>query len=78
MKETHPVQFKQANDVLLHGETDASDLPIFRADTFIVSCWQLPWIRRLRVLITGKMYLVVQGQTHPPVYIETDEFRHHS
>ena len=75
MRETKPVQFKQANDVLLGGDTGAADLPIFRGEQHVVSCWRLPWIRRVRVLLTGCVYLVVQGKTHPPVYVETDEFR---
>jgi len=75
MRETKAVNFEQANDVLRGGDTGAADLPIYRADEYLVSCWRLPWIRRLRVLLTGCIYLVVQGKTHPPLYVETDEFR---
>ena len=72
MKESRPVKFKHANDILLGGQPDVADLPILRGDGFVSSCWKLPFIRRLIVLVTGRVYLVVQSKTHPPLYIETD------
>ena len=36
---------------------------------FIESCWRADWRERLRVLLTGRVYLMVMGTRHPPVYV---------
>ena len=73
MTETKPINFKEANDVL-RGTPPVEDLPIYRDDEQVISCWRIPWLRRLRVLLTGEVYLVCRGRTHPPLYVETKVF----
>lgn len=74
MKETKPIMFKEANDVLYGWPKDIVDLPVYRNDEQVISCWKIPLIRRLKLLFTGRVYLHVLGKTHPPVCIETDAF----
>lgn len=74
MKETKPIMFKEANDVMYGTSRDIVDLPVYRNDEQIISCRRIPILRRLRVLFTGRVYLHVLGKTHPPVCIETDAF----
>lgn len=73
------INFKEANDVLRAApgtEDRVHDLPICRAtlagDPCVVSCWTLPWWKRLKYLFTGRMYLIVQGHAHPPLLLDSD------
>jgi hypothetical protein len=74
MKETKPIRFKEANG-MLYGNNGVFDLPVCRTiEGNTCSCWRIPLARRLRVLLTGCVYRVVKGPTHPPLYIETGAF----
>ncbi len=51
-----------------------SSLPILHLDGVCISCWTVKWSERLKVLITGKVWLGVRsGQTQPPVYLTVDQ-----
>jgi len=76
MKETIPIMFREATGILRGGSKDILDLPVYRNDEQVISCWKIPIMRRLRVLFTGRVYLHVLGKTHPPLCIETDAFEH--
>lgn len=69
-----PVDFEESNKLLTKppGMTDeeCGPLPVFNDGQQSISCWQLPWRDRLRVLFTGKIWLgVCMGITQPPVFI---------
>lgn len=72
------VDFPQANDVLRANpeQPESSpgnpigDLAVFRDPTQLVSCWQLTPAEVLDVMRTGRIYLFVLGQTHPPVHVQ--------
>lgn len=70
-KETKPVFFPQANGVL-HGNRPAEDLPVCRTDGMVVSCWHVPLWKRIRLLFSGRIWLVVKGTTQPPLWIDTE------
>lgn len=76
-----PVAFKEANGTLLGGpgadfgtEESVSDLPVCRASTGeIISCWRLTWLDRLRLLLTGRVWiLVLARQTHAPIAVTAE------
>ena len=72
--ETIPVTFPEANGTL-HGRDDVNDLPVCRTtDGNTCSCWKLPIRKRIGLLFTGRVYLVVRGKTHPPLWIDTEAF----
>jgi len=76
MKATIPIHFKEANNTL-YSTTDDSDvksLPVFKDGEHIVSCWRIPFWKRFKVLFTGKVWLVVRGNSHPPLWIDTECF----
>lgn len=51
----------------IDGET-VSDLPVFRTDDQIVSCWKMTWGERLSALFHGRVWLQVMSETsQPPV-----------
>ena len=71
-KETEPILFRQANGTL-HGNRVTRDLPVCRTtEGHTVSCWKIPFWKRVRLLRTGNVWLVVKGTTHPPLWIDTE------
>jgi hypothetical protein len=73
VKEVKPIMFREANSVL-RGAGDVIDLPIHNNGENVTSCWKFPLVKRLRVLLTGRVYLVVKGRTHPPLWIDSVAF----
>jgi hypothetical protein len=75
-----PTQFPESNGTLSGGpaasygtEDDVADLPVHRGVGQIISCWRLSWLDRLRVLITGRVWLhVLTQRTHAPVLVATE------
>jgi len=74
--ETKPVKFPESN-CLLVGGTGVTDLPVLAGQMdgvgdVVISCWRIPFWKRVKLLFTGRVWLCVKGQTHPPLYIETE------
>lgn len=64
-----------ANIILLTGDSGAKgDLPVIRtineagAPAF-VSCWKLSLRERFFAAIRGKVWLMLMGDSHPPVWV---------
>ena len=71
-RETEPVIFRQANGTL-NGNRTTKDLPVCRTEeNFTVSCWKIPFWKRVKLLANGRVWLVVKGPTHPPLWIDTE------
>ena len=70
------MKFPQANMTLraADGDPNVVDLPVYSDGYQVASCWRIPFWRRWRVLLTGRVFLVVRGTTHPPLYVETQVF----
>lgn len=76
------VPFKQMNAILKAGPSDSHntcDLPVCKTkldgEDVVVSCWVVgSMIDRIKMLFTGRVYLVCKGHTHPPLYVEVDIF----
>lgn len=71
--------FEQANTVLKAppgSEDKVYDLPICRPTNYpgVVSCWEVPLEAIHEISKTRRIYLMVQGRTHPPVILVTDVF----
>jgi len=75
IKETRPVKFKQANSEF-RTKNDEISMPVYidYETGCIISCWKMPFIRRLRVLFTGRIWLNVLSEKHPLLYIESSVF----
>lgn len=62
-----PVQFPGSNVVLGENQPQYRPLPAFVDDTgAVVSCWRLTWWERVRILFTGRFFLVVLTFKAPP------------
>jgi hypothetical protein len=69
-----PIKFQQANGVLT-GTGGIEDLPVCRTtDGNVCSCWHIPFWKRIQILFLGRVFLVVKGKTHPPLWIDTKAF----
>ena len=69
--EIEPVFFPQSNG-MLHGNRPINDLPVCRTDGKLVSCWRIPLWKRVKLLFSGRIWLVVKGTTQPPLCIDTE------
>lgn len=69
-----PIRFPQANRTLTApvGQPDVRDLPVWTGFGDCVSCWELSWADRLRVLFGKPVWLIIHsGDTQPPVALQT-------
>ena len=73
MRDMKPITFKEMNGILT-GVDDIIDLPVFRNGEEIISCWRIPFLKRIKVLFCGHVWLRVQGKTHAPVCVSTECF----
>lgn len=71
-----PTQFKQGNGILRGGpgelygtENEVVDLPVYRSDNEVISCWRASPYERLRILLTGRAWLRVIAKNHSPVEV---------
>lgn len=62
-----PIKFKKMN--CTYVADGCGDLPACRADGQIVSCWKLTLRERIKMMITGRMWLSVQSRQQPPVWL---------
>lgn len=62
----NPIQFKQVNVTFAKDQPEYQPLPAFRTeDGQVVSCWRMTFKERLRVLFTGKVWLLLLTYNHP-------------
>lgn len=67
--EVHPTAFPQANGKLT-GDAGI-DVPICRTDNVVVSCWSVPFWKRLVVFMTGRIWIIAKGTALPPARLAT-------
>ncbi len=72
-----PIRFKQQNGSLVGGPSaeygtgdDVIDLPVHRGSGMVISCWRLSFWERLRLVLTGNVWLSVLGTNHAPVKLD--------
>lgn len=54
-----PVQFRGTNITFGEGQPQYKPLPAFMADDgTVVTCWRLTWRERLRLLFTGRIFIM--------------------
>lgn len=73
-----PVEFEGYNAVLRKPsymtDEECGSLPILRLDGFCISCWRMTWRERLKVIVTGRIWLgILSGDTQPPVYFAVNK-----
>lgn len=69
-----PINFQQSTKVLQRPsemtEKECLPLPVWNDGKQCISCWKPTLVERLKILLTGKVWLgVLSGTTQPPVFI---------
>ena len=62
------IEFKEQNIIYAKDQKPYLPLPAFKADTpegEVVSCWELSFIERIRILFTGKMWVSLMSFNKP-------------
>lgn len=67
-----PVDFGQANTHFTGGH-GVDPLPAFRGEGMVISCWKMGLANRIRSLFFGKVWLAIQGDSQPPVWLDVDK-----
>lgn len=52
-----PIDFPHVNNVLAKDQPQYLPLPVWQGSEETVSCWKLTLIERVRVLLTGRLWL---------------------
>lgn len=54
-----PIKFKEANVTFAENQPEYLPLPAFRsADGLVITCWRLSWMERIKLLMTGRLWLL--------------------
>ena len=67
-----PVPFREQNIIFLppHGMEDkVEELPAFKGQGQVISCWHLSFWERLKLLFTGRLWFSVIGNDQPPIWL---------
>jgi hypothetical protein len=49
-----------------------ADLPVYRNETEIISCWRLGWLDVLRVVVSRNIWLRTLGAKQAPVCLQSE------
>ena len=69
-----PTKFKESNKTYAENQPEYLPLPVFKSiDGQVVSCWQLSLRERIKLLITGKLWLCLHTFNKPlqPIFMTT-------
>lgn len=64
-----PIEFKEQNVVYAKDQPEYLPLPAFKSDDplgQVISCWELSFTERLRILLTGKLWMSL-ASFHKPL-----------
>ena len=68
-----PTEFKEQNVVFAKDQKEYLPLPAYKEQStegYVVSCWKLSFLERLKLLFFGKLWVNVMTFNHPlqPMY----------
>lgn len=66
-----PIPFAQANVNLTSSQPNTRELPAHDTGHEFISCWMLTHPEIHQITQTGRIWLRVQSQAHPPVPIQS-------
>ncbi len=62
----NPIDFKEVNVVFAKNQPQYLPLPAWKSDDGeVISCWRLSWIERLKVLVSGRLWLRILTFNQP-------------
>ena len=68
-----PKDFKEKNVVLGNEQPEYLSLPAFKNEGDVITCWNLSFKERLRILFKGEIWLHVLtfNNSFPPIFLTT-------
>ncbi len=71
------IKFKHSNVIFAKDQPEYQPLPALKIDSpqgEVISCWKMNWRERLKVLITGKVWLSLMSFKKPltPSYLSVN------
>lgn len=70
------IKFKESNNTA-KGK-GYHDLPTLKNNGMFTSCWQIPFLKRLKLLFTGKIWLCLEYKNQPKEMTDLfDELNYH-
>ena len=61
-----PIRFKEANTTFAKNQPEYLPLPAYKGeDGLVISCWQLNWRERFKLLFCGQIWLSVLTFNRP-------------
>lgn len=62
----NPIEFKEQNITYAKDQPEYNPLPAYKDDDgVVVSCWRLSFRERLKILLTGKVWLSLMSFNKP-------------
>ena len=61
-----PIEFKGQNVVFAKDQKPYLPLPAYQQEDIIIHCWRLSLWERLKILLTGKLWIQVRNFKMPP------------
>lgn len=73
-----PIEFKEQNIVFAKDQPEYQPLPAFKNDSpsgEVISCWQLSFKERVKILFTGKLWVSLLSFSKPltPVFFTVNK-----
>jgi hypothetical protein len=56
----NPIKFPEVNKTYAENQPEYQPIPVYQdpgPDGYVISCWQLSWKERLKILFTGKLWM---------------------
>ena len=69
-----PIKFKEQNCTYAEDQPEYQNLPAYKDEIgTVISCWQLSFHERLRILLTGRLWLGLMTSNNPltPSFLTT-------
>ena len=66
-----PIDFPEQNIIFRGTMENSCDMPAFRDENQVISCWDLTWRERLRLLLGKKIWLWIFAPVPPHTSIDT-------
>ena len=64
-----PIKFKHQNTIYAEKQSEYQSLPSLKIEGpegYVVSCWKMSFIERIKVLFTGKIWMSLMSFNKPP------------
>jgi hypothetical protein len=60
-----PIEFKEHNKVYAKDQEEYIDLPVYENELEVFHCWELSLRERVKLLLTGKLWINVLNHRKP-------------